>query len=250
MTGMCARRRLFAGCGPAATHFLLLRQKKVSKEKATPLSATRSFAAGNLSCDGLAGNRSNSLRSDNRGSFSRQTATTQAHTEGVGGRLLVALRATLPDSVTHDCKLNPVTVSASDIPSPFCHNIGINSAACICNARRSRASSALPCAVVRRRVAQGWADQGSRLFEAIAEFERDPAQTEQRSVPEAPLRDDAFGSPFFWVLFFGEAKKSASPAGARPGQRAPHKTYTSTTSTATRPSGQDPTPVREGTTPC
>jgi hypothetical protein len=25
------------------------------------------------------------------------------------------------------------------------------------------------------------------------------------------------GSPFFWVLFFGEAKKSASPAGARPG---------------------------------
>jgi len=46
----------------------------------------------------------------------------------------------------------------------------------------------------------------------------DPAQTEQRSVPEAQRRDSAFGSPFFWVLFFGEAKKSASPAGARPGQ--------------------------------
>ncbi|ADX47281.1 hypothetical protein Acav_3380 [Paracidovorax avenae ATCC 19860] len=27
------------------------------------------------------------------------------------------------------------------------------------------------------------------------------------------------GSPFFWVLFFGEAKKSTSPAGARPGPR-------------------------------
>ncbi|AVS96322.1 hypothetical protein C8232_08700 [Paracidovorax avenae] len=25
------------------------------------------------------------------------------------------------------------------------------------------------------------------------------------------------GSPFFWLLFFGEAKKSSSPAGARPG---------------------------------
>src|SRR5690606_37430147 len=27
------------------------------------------------------------------------------------------------------------------------------------------------------------------------------------------------GSPFFWVLFFGEAKKRTSPAGARPGSR-------------------------------
>jgi len=237
-----------AGCGPAATHFLLLRQKKVSKEKATPLSATRSFAAGNLSCDGLAGNRSNSLRSDNRGSFSRQTATTQAHTEGVGGRLLVALCATLRCKGTHTNALN----STSDFICTDSKNDSFSASEgdCICNARRSRASSAAPCAVVRRRVAQGWADQGSRLSEATAEFERDPAQTEQHSVPEALLRDDAFGSPFFWVLFFGEAKKSASPAGARPGQRAPHKTYTSTTSTATRPSGQDPTPVREGTTPC
>jgi len=73
VAGMCARLR---------SHFLSFRRKKVSKERATPLSATRSFAAGNLSCGGLTGNRSNSLRSDNRGSFSRQTAATQAHTEG------------------------------------------------------------------------------------------------------------------------------------------------------------------------
>ncbi|RZL87937.1 MAG: hypothetical protein EOP82_24580 [Variovorax sp.] len=33
-----------------ATHFLLLRQKKVSKEKATPLSASLRFAPGNLRC--------------------------------------------------------------------------------------------------------------------------------------------------------------------------------------------------------
>ena len=33
-----------------ATHFLLLRQKKVSKEKATPLSASLRFATGNLRC--------------------------------------------------------------------------------------------------------------------------------------------------------------------------------------------------------
>ena len=46
----------------------------------------------------------------------------------------------------------------------------------------------------------------------------DPARTEQRSVPAVKRRDSTSGSPFFWVLFFGEAKKSASPAGARPGQ--------------------------------
>jgi len=91
-----------------------------------------------------------------------------------------------------------------------------------CNARRSRASSAAPYAVERRRVAQGWVDQGSRLSEAIAEFERDPTPTEQRGEP-ARSDGDAFGSPFFWVLFFGKAKKSASPAGARPGQQAHQK---------------------------
>jgi hypothetical protein len=45
-----------------------------------------------------------------------------------------------------------------------------------------------------------------------------------RKRPDAgvPLRtakgSQTAGSPFFWVLFFGEAKKSTSPAGARPGQ--------------------------------
>ncbi|BCO28321.1 hypothetical protein MIZ03_3221 [Rhodoferax lithotrophicus] len=181
-----------AGISPLlASHFLSFHRKKVTKERATPLSATRSDAAGNLSCDGWAGNRSNSLRSDNRGSFSRPTVTTQAQPEGTQNPVLVALRATLHWGAWHTPR---------------------------CNARRSRASSAVPYAVVRRRVAQGWADQGTRLSER-SEFERPPAQTEQRSEP-ARSDGDAFGSPFFWVLFFGEAKKSASPAGARPGQQA------------------------------
>ncbi|MDP9989561.1 hypothetical protein J2W29_000001, partial [Variovorax boronicumulans] len=40
-----------------ATYFLLLRQKNVSKEKATLLSATLRFAAGNLRCSRFAGSR-------------------------------------------------------------------------------------------------------------------------------------------------------------------------------------------------
>ena len=43
---MCARRR---------SHFLLSRQEKVTKEKATPLSASLRFATGNLRCSRLAG---------------------------------------------------------------------------------------------------------------------------------------------------------------------------------------------------
>ena len=187
VTGLCARRRWLAGCGPAATHFLLLRQKKVSKEKATPLSATRSFAAGNLSCVGWAGNRSNSLRSNNRGSFSRPTAATQAHTEGAGCKLLVALRATLH---THS-------------------RAGTRRR---CKARQSRASSARPFAVMRRRVAQGWADQGSRLSEAKPSSSETPPGPSNAAYRHT-VPGDAFGSPFLCLLSFGEAKESECAAG-------------------------------------
>jgi hypothetical protein len=57
---------LLAGGCPAASNFLLLRQKKVTKEKATLLSASLRFAAGNLRCSVQPGSSSNSLRSDNR----------------------------------------------------------------------------------------------------------------------------------------------------------------------------------------
>ena len=51
---------LTGGC-PAATHFLLLRQKKVSKEKATRLSGSLRFASGNLRCPKKTGVGANSL---------------------------------------------------------------------------------------------------------------------------------------------------------------------------------------------
>jgi len=197
-TGLCVfsvlpERQAFAGmCARLRTHFSLSRQRKVSKRKATPLSATRSQASGNLSDAGLAGNRSNSaIASNNRGSFFRKTRITQAHTEGDHG-LFVALRATLQASSpagTRQC----------------------------CNARRSRASSAMHGAVVRRRVAQGWADQGSRLFEAKPSSSETPPGPSNAAYRHT-VPGDAFGSLFFWVLFFGEAKKSTSPAGAGPGQ--------------------------------
>src|SRR3989344_9656511 len=50
--GVCARRR---------SNFLLPRQEKVTKEKATLHAASLRFAAGNLRCSRPAGSRSNSL---------------------------------------------------------------------------------------------------------------------------------------------------------------------------------------------
>ncbi|AYQ29402.1 hypothetical protein DT070_16080 [Polaromonas sp. SP1] len=46
-----------AGGCPAATHFLLLRQKKVSKEKATLAPASLRFATGNLRCSAQPGSK-------------------------------------------------------------------------------------------------------------------------------------------------------------------------------------------------
>ena len=51
LAGMCARRR---------SHFLSLRRKKVTKERATPLSASLRCATGNLRCSRPAGSCSNS----------------------------------------------------------------------------------------------------------------------------------------------------------------------------------------------
>ena len=77
-------RRQAGGC-PAATHFFLLRQKKVSKEKATPLSASLRFAAGNLRCSGQPGSGSNSASaSDNRPPWSVWTSAPRRIQKGWG----------------------------------------------------------------------------------------------------------------------------------------------------------------------
>jgi hypothetical protein len=38
---------------------------------------------------------------------------------------------------------------------------------------------------------------------------------ERRQFSEAHRKNKAIGSPFFWSLFFGEAKKSDSPGGEK-----------------------------------
>ena len=67
-----------------ATDFLLLRQKKVGKEKATLLSASLRCATGNLRCSVQPGSSSNSLRSNNRSPLSVWTSAPQRRQKGLG----------------------------------------------------------------------------------------------------------------------------------------------------------------------
>jgi hypothetical protein len=66
-------------------------------------------------------------------------------------------------------------------------------------------------AVMRRRVAQVWADQG-RACLSRRRVCAHPAQTEQRSVPEAKRRADESGSPSF-AYFSWRSKKSECAVG-------------------------------------
>ena len=79
-----------AGISPRrARYFSLLRQRKVPKRKATPLSASLRFASGNLRCSRPAGSRSNSLRCASlkqSRALIRWPLCSSAHTEGRGSQ--------------------------------------------------------------------------------------------------------------------------------------------------------------------
>ncbi|MDO8372220.1 MAG: hypothetical protein Q7T39_09855, partial [Polaromonas sp.] len=73
------------------------------------------------------------------------------------------------------------------------------------------------------RGAQAKADQGSRLFEPKASSSETPLLSSTAGCLERSGRTQTIGSPFFCFLFFGDAKKRESPAGASPGLLANHK---------------------------
>ena len=67
-------------------------------------------------------------------------------------------------------------------------------------------------------------DSGNKFLDVrrrqSRQVSKNSAGREQRKVPVAKRRDPDCGSPFFSLGFFGEAKKSKSPAGASPGMPA------------------------------
>ena len=176
--------RPLPGLAPEATHFLLLRQEKVSKEKAPLLSATLRCATGTLRCSVQPGSRSNS-----------PAAQTIASPDPSGPPLLSAYRRGW----------------GKQIPTA--------------NFRRTRFARSAPRFRFRFLLPQprpGWAEQRRRGRIKISDVRRLRSRqvseisvhSEQRKEPRS---GPDCGSPFFSLGFFGEAKKSNSPAGARPG---------------------------------
>ena len=71
-----------------------------------------------------------------------------------------------------------------------------------------------------RRGAEGQTDQGPRLSEALAEFERDPGWTEHRRLPVAQRRDADSRVAFSLVTFFWRSKRKLLAVGRLPTLRA------------------------------
>ena len=74
-----------AGAGASSrqpSHFLLLRQKKVTKEKATPLRVTLRFATGNLRCSLFAGSAQTRF-AQTRAALIREKLRSSARAEGI-----------------------------------------------------------------------------------------------------------------------------------------------------------------------
>ena len=75
---------------------------------------------------------------------------------------------------------------------------------------------------------------------SAASLSETPLGASTAGCPKRSAGTQAVGSPFFWLLFFGEAKKSASPAGARPGTRPQQRAHDARKS---RPSAKNLAPA-------
>ena len=173
LAGNSARRR---------TYFLLLRQKKVGKEKATPLSVSLRFATGNLRCSEKAGvrrTRCTSFRSDSCGPYPAFPCAPRHSQRGLG----LTRRGA---SLCGEC--------ACVGPGPFTE------------AERSDGPTH---PLWLRRGAQRFADKGSQLFErnAVERVLRDPAKREHRRLPVAKRRVADSGVAFSLPTFFWRSKR-------------------------------------------
>ncbi|MGF6347068.1 hypothetical protein QF040_001781 [Variovorax sp. W2I14] len=224
-----------------ATHFLLLRQKKVSKEKATPLAATPALRYG-ATC-GARGSRglAELAALKQRRALIREPLRSSAQPEGVGyrtGRRFARLA------------VGPLLRSAS-------FRWAVVSLAGWIGSLSPRGEGANPNSVEQRLlvVEEANSSRAKRRPERAAERSDGAAESpsvcaEERSVsrirarpclseaslgetprnvstagcPKRSVGTQTAGSPFLCLRSFGEAKESKSPAGARPGLRPQQRT--------------------------
>ena len=226
-----------AGFSPRrATHFLLLRQKKVSKEKATPLSASLRFASGNLRCSRPAGSRSNSLRCASlrqSRALIRWPLCSSAHTEGMGEpnsrtatRAIASLGPILQAQAPRVGRSSG-WVERSDDPCGCSAVLGCPAPVAAPAAGRLRggmgASAPMLRHLTRRGCPSGAAQQQS-------EFHGAPRNRPGAGLPLRTAKGSQTWGRLLLPSFLGDARKEGAPPGAHPGTRPGHRHAAKSTS--------------------
>jgi hypothetical protein len=193
--------RPLAGISPRrATYFLLLRQKKVGKEKATPLSVSLRFATGNLRCSGKAGvrrTRSTSLRSDSCGPYPAFPCAPRHSQRGSGSTRRGASLCGVGNCEGPGSSFT--WAERSDGPLGF----------------PGRAQRWPDPPLWLRRGAQRFADQGSQLFER-SEFCETPRNASTAGCPQLRCGSQTVGRLFFGYFLLAKQKKVTRPPGRDP----------------------------------
>ena len=159
----------FAGGSPAARHFSLLRQRKVTKRKAT-LFVVPTLRYGHAAVLGKSGVTCKLAALKQARALIHFSLRSSPPLQGFGGRRKMQ---------------TPTRPESEFIPPPVLAGL------------RSAGGSGNKFLDVRRRQ--------SRLVS------KNSAAFEHRRLPEAKCRDPDCGSPFLWLLSFGEAKESDLP---------------------------------------
>jgi hypothetical protein len=223
-----------AGRGSARRppHFLLLRQEKVSKEKATRVRVSLRCAKGNLRCSRRAGNLQTRLAPqtcsllhppaaallgtrtrDGRGTSPRFASVCVSREAFSASASATATATTTQLASTQSTALSQA--SGSSLPSRWCE----------APAAAPRSLPPRP-PLCLRRAAQRSADPAGRMFEPAGRVCGQPALCEQRRLPRrAAAGSQTPGSPSLCLLSLGEARESEVAAGPRPGLPRNHTTH-------------------------
>ena len=216
--GECARRR---------SNFLLLRHrmagpKKVTKEKATPLSASLRFASGNLRCSRPAGSRSNSLRCASlrqSRALIRWPLRSSAHTEGMGSQTAIRAIASLGPLLWAQAprtRRSACRVERSDDPKGCLDVLGCPPPVAAPAAGRLRGGMGVEAPMLRHLTRCGCLNGAATQR---SEFRSTPRIRPAAGLPLRPAKGSQTWGRLLLPSFLGDARKEGAPPGAYPGTR-------------------------------
>ena len=215
-----------AGSRPAAGHFLLLRQKKLTKEKATRQSES---PAGHAAVLAKAGSTQTRCAQTARGPDPLLLRSSLSALTGHAGSGSTTASQGVGPSLRSACRIRPgdadgcIHCAAADVDHHHHRNHHHRNHGLALSGRPSAAAARYPAkqwlpphpqVPLRPRVRSGAkADQGHALSER-SEFAWTPLL---RAPQRAPKGTRTAGSPFLSLVSFGEAKESdPQPGGSRP----------------------------------